>query len=138
MYVETKNENTEIPGDLVSRMEVLSDDLAQLKAQEKEIKDQMLIKRGEFDMIVGKYDITAIETDSSAVKVSTSSRFSGWSSEAEVFAAIPRRKQTADTMSPDIKKIRAMVKAGKLEESILKLAVDKEITRATFKLHEED
>ena len=107
VYIEVKGEK-EIPADLTSRLEQLSDSIADLKTVEKELKNKIAIKRGELEMIVQQYAVEIIETDSTVVNINTSERFSKWKDVSEVFDMIPRRKQTIETMTPDIKKIRSM------------------------------
>jgi len=84
-------------------------------------------------MIVEKYAVDMVETDTSTASISTSKRFSKWNDPEEVFKRIPRRMQTIKTMTPDIKKIRALVTSGKLPEDILDLAKMTSTTRMSFK-----
>ena len=130
VYIESREE---VPEDLVKRLEELSDSLLILKNAEKEIKSKIDIKRGEFDMIVEKYAVDMVETDTSTASISTSKRFSKWNDPEEVFKKIPRRMQTIKTMTPDIKKIRLLVTNGKLPEDILDLAKMTSTTRMSFK-----
>lgn len=135
-HIESENEN--IPDEMTMRLGELSDSLMALKRAEKEIKNKIDIKRGEFEMIVDNYGIEGVETEISAASISTSERFSKWDNIESVFDQIPRRMQTIKTMTPDIKKIRIMVKNGKLPEEILKSAKMSSITRMTFKPVQED
>lgn len=135
-HIESENEN--IPDEMTMRLGELSDSLMALKRAEKEIKNKIDIKRGEFEMIVDNYGVEMVETEISAASISTSERFSKWDNIESVFDQIPRRMQTIKTMTPDIKKIRIMVKDGKLPEEILKSAKMSSITRMTFKPVQED
>lgn len=135
-YIESENEN--IPDEMTIRLGELSDSLMALKRAEKEIKNKIDIKRGEFEMIVDNYGVEMVETEISAASISTSERFSKWNDIESVFDQIPRRMQTIKTMTPDIKKIRIMVKEGKLPEEILKSAKMSSITRMTFQPVQED
>lgn len=130
VYIEAAEE---IPEDLIGRLEELSDSLLILKKAEKEIKNKIDIKRGEFEMISERYGVEMVETDTSTASISTSERFSKWNDLEEVFKKIPRRIQTIKTMTPDIKKIRALVANGKLPKDILDLAKMTTITRMSFK-----
>ena len=130
VYIEAADE---IPEDLIGRLEELSDSLLILKKAEKEIKNKIDIKRGEFEMISERYGVEMVETDTSTASISTSERFSKWNDLEEVFKKIPRRIQTIKTMTPDIKKIRALVANGKLPKDILDLAKMTTITRMSFK-----
>lgn len=130
VYIEARDE---VPEDLVKRLEELSDSLLILKNAEKEIKSKIDIRRGEFDMIVERYAVDMVETDTSTASISTSKRFSKWNDPEKVFERIPRRMQTIKTMTPDIKKIRALVDSGKLPEDILDLAKMTSTTRMSFK-----
>ena len=135
VYIEA---TAEVPEDLTRRLEELSDSLLILKKAEKEIKSKIDIKRGEFEMITEKYGVGMVETDTSTASVSTSERFSKWNDPKEVFNKIPRRLQTIKTMTPDIKKIRALVTSGRLPEDILDLAKMTTTTRMSFKPTEEE
>jgi len=135
VYIEAAGD---VPPDLMKRLEELSDSLLILKKAQSEIKSKMDIKRGEFEMITEKYGVEVVETDTSTASVSTSERFSKWEDPEKVFAQIPRKLQTIKTMTPDIKKIRVMVKNGKLPEEILDLAKMTVITRMSFKPTEEE
>jgi len=135
VYIEAKDE---VPEDLTKRLEELSDSLLILKNAEKEIKSKIDIKRGEFEMITEKYGVGMVETDTSTASISTSERFSKWNDLERVFEKIPRRMQTIKTMTPDVKKIRALVNNGKLPEEILELAKITTITRMSFKATEEE
>lgn len=136
VYIESTS--TVIPDDLMDRLEKLTDSITGLKNAEKEIKEKISIKRGELDMIVDKYGIGVVETESSTVSINTSERFSKWDDVDKVFTLIPRRLQTADTMTPDVKKIRAMVGKGKIPEEIMEHAVMSEVKRMSFKTNTDE
>lgn len=135
VYVETVA-GKDVPSDMMGRLEALVDSITALKTAEREIKNKIDIKRGEFDMIVGNYEVSLIETESSTASISNSERFSKWSDVEKVFENIPRRMQTIKTLTPDIKKIRKLVESGKLPTEILDLATMTIVNRVTFKANQ--
>lgn len=126
-------EGKEPTGKVYESILKLVDQVTSLNASKKTIEDKTAMARSELETMIDQFQISEIETGVSTCKVGRMRRFKAWDNETEVFSLIPRRMQTILTLSPDKKKIDALIKKGKLPHELLDHQVITEFNQLRFK-----